>query len=172
MLLEFFVLCVVSCLYTRGDCMLLFAECADYAKLSAVHVKMSAEERKPGETPTAALCTHAQAFSFSDLGRASMSNQNNIFNITNMNSFQITLIPNPEKLYEYYSATKRTETCVRMCSLNAFKFRCRWLGNRSKHGKGQRLGEQGNQRRPSLPARYETTSTAELISEILILHPR
>ena len=47
------------------------------------------------------------------------------------NSFQSTLTPNPEKLYKYSSVAKQGETCFWMCSLNAFKFRCRWFGNRS-----------------------------------------
>ena len=48
-----------------------------------------------------------------------------------MNSFQTTLTPNPEQLYKYYPVTKQWETAVWMCSSNAFKFRCRWLGSRS-----------------------------------------
>ena len=48
-----------------------------------------------------------------------------------MKSFQTTLTPNPEKLHTYYSAIKQEETCFWTCSLNAFKFRCRWSGNRS-----------------------------------------
>ena len=46
-----------------------------------------------------------------------------------VNIFQTTLTPDPEKLYRYYSATTQEETCVRMCSSNAFKFRYRWFGN-------------------------------------------
>ena len=46
-----------------------------------------------------------------------------------LNSFQTTRTPNPEKLCKCYYVKKQSETCVWMCSSNAFKLRCLWFGN-------------------------------------------
>ena len=48
---------------------------------------------------------------------------------TILKSFQTTLTPNPEKLYTYYPVTRQENICFWMCFSNAFKFRCRWIGN-------------------------------------------
>ena len=51
--------------------------------------------------------------------------------VTCMNSFQTTLAPSLKQFYKHHPVMKKEEPCIRMCSSNAFKFRCRWSGNRS-----------------------------------------
>lgn len=57
--------------------------------------------------------------------------------IANTNTFQTTPTPDPEKLYQCYSAMKQERTCFwKVLSEYALKFRCPWSGNRSKHDPG------------------------------------